>query len=261
MIQRIRDLLKGAVLMRRGDICFLILGLENQSGINYAMPVRNMVYNGLRYSAQVDVIAKQNIEQGKAAEDEFLSGFTKNDRLIPVITITLYWGSEPWDAPVTLKEMYAKHDPALDPYLDDCNINLFSIIDCKEMPKFNTKMGDLFALLNARNDPEALQMLAETNENIKHFDRLSAELVSTFTNLDMPRKNREGEYNMCKAVEGIKEMAYKAGEAKGEANATARFAEKEARYQQNEARYQQNEALYLQRIAALEAQLAIARAH
>ena len=125
-------------------------------------------------------------------------------------------------------------------------------------------MADLFALLNARNDPDALQMLAETNENMKHFDRLSAEIISTFTQLNMPRKNEEGEYNMCKAVEGIKEMAYKAGEA----NAAARFAEKEAMYRQNEARYQQNEARYQQervqyqqRIAALEAQLAQARAH
>lgn len=36
---------------------------------------------------------------------EFTSGFSKDDRLIPVITLAVYWGTEPWDGPRNLHEM------------------------------------------------------------------------------------------------------------------------------------------------------------
>lgn len=43
-IQRIRDILKGAVIRSTGDCTYLILGVENQTEIHYAMPVRGMIY-------------------------------------------------------------------------------------------------------------------------------------------------------------------------------------------------------------------------
>lgn len=40
------------------------------------------------------------------ASAEFLSEFHKDDKLTPVITITVYWGSGKWDAPRSLHEMF-----------------------------------------------------------------------------------------------------------------------------------------------------------
>lgn len=34
-----------------------------------------------------------------------MSGFSHKDRLIPVITMMVYWGSDAWDGPRTLQEI------------------------------------------------------------------------------------------------------------------------------------------------------------
>ena len=41
-IQKYRDILKSAVIMQDDRAAYLILGIENQTDIHYAMPVRNM---------------------------------------------------------------------------------------------------------------------------------------------------------------------------------------------------------------------------
>ena len=105
-IQRIRDILKGAVIRSTGDCTYLILGVENQTEIHYAMPVRGMIYDALDYGRQVNTISKQHrVKSDFKKSAEFLSGFSADDYLTPVVTITVYWGSESWDALHSLHEM------------------------------------------------------------------------------------------------------------------------------------------------------------
>lgn len=71
---------------------YLLLGIENQTEIHYAMPVRNMIYDALQYGNQVAAIAAQNVKRKKApTRAEFLSGFYKTDKLRPVITLVLHF--------------------------------------------------------------------------------------------------------------------------------------------------------------------------
>ena len=84
--QRWRDLLKSAIIKSSEYGIFVLMGIENQSDIHYAMPVRNMMYDAIRYAHQVDEIAKINRKllkekMGKAtgrSSDEYLSGFGKD---------------------------------------------------------------------------------------------------------------------------------------------------------------------------------------
>lgn len=41
--QRWRDLLKGAIIKSTQDSAFVLLGVENQSDVHYAMPVKAMI--------------------------------------------------------------------------------------------------------------------------------------------------------------------------------------------------------------------------
>ena len=45
--QRWRDILKQVVVKSYGDVYFMLVGLEHQSEIHYAMPVRVMIYDAL----------------------------------------------------------------------------------------------------------------------------------------------------------------------------------------------------------------------
>ena len=91
--QRYRDILKSAVLKRQDDTIYVVLGIENQSDIHYAMPVRNLIYDGLQYGKQVQNKAADHRKNGRhLSKREFLSGFSKQDRLTPVVTLVVYFG-------------------------------------------------------------------------------------------------------------------------------------------------------------------------
>ena len=53
-VQKVRDEFKGLSLMEDGEKIYLLLGIENQSELHYAMPVRNMFYDAMEYASQVE---------------------------------------------------------------------------------------------------------------------------------------------------------------------------------------------------------------
>ena len=94
-LQRWRDLLKSVVVKSIGSAYVVLIGVENQSDIHYAMLVKNMLYDAMNYSAQVNNIGKHHKKAGDSgSQAEFLSGFHRDDRLMPVVTITVYWGAK-----------------------------------------------------------------------------------------------------------------------------------------------------------------------
>ncbi len=214
-IQKIRDIIKSAIVMKDDDKFLVLLGIENQSEVHYAMPVRAMLYNALTYTEQVDLIGKNNDSKKSNDSATFLSGFTKYDRLKPVVTVTIYWGANSWDGPTTLKEMMGPMDNEVASFVDDCNINLFSIIDLDVVPEFKTRLRELFMLLSQRNKGSNFDKTLSGNAEYQKMDKETAQLISEFTKLKMPRKNKDGEYNMCKAVEEIKSESEARGETVG----------------------------------------------
>ena len=84
---------------------FVILGLENQQKIHYAMPLRIMQGDVMLYMKEYNEIQKEHKKNPDETSGEFLSKFKKTDRLHPVITICVYYGEEEWDGPKCLADM------------------------------------------------------------------------------------------------------------------------------------------------------------
>ena len=60
--------MKEAAIMEDGETAYVLLGIENQTEVHYAMPVRNMLYDAMQYNQQVADIAAMHKEQ-KAVRD------------------------------------------------------------------------------------------------------------------------------------------------------------------------------------------------
>ena len=216
---KIRDIIKSAIVMKDGEKYLVLLGIENQSDVHYAMPVRTMLYNALTYAEQVELISRNRDNQNTDSAT-FLSGFTKSDRLKPVVTVTIYWGADSWDGPTSLKEMMEPMDDKIASLVDDCNINLFSIIDLDEVPEFRTRLRELFMLLSKRNnDVELIETVYKDAAFLK-IDRETAEIMGEFTDIRLTKKDKEGQYNMCKAVEDIIAKGKAEGKAEGKTEGT-----------------------------------------
>ena len=58
--KKIRDVFKGVKIKTDGHAIYALFGIENQSDIHYAMPVRNLFSDAMDYTSQVATISKEN---------------------------------------------------------------------------------------------------------------------------------------------------------------------------------------------------------
>ncbi|MCM1223282.1 MAG: Rpn family recombination-promoting nuclease/putative transposase [Lachnospiraceae bacterium] len=104
-IQESRDNIKIRKKFTAYGIELVMLGLESQEHIHYAMPMRVMGYDYSVYKKQYDSNAKKCKQLKGLDEDEILSGMRKTDKFAAVITVVVYYGEKPWDGAMTLHEM------------------------------------------------------------------------------------------------------------------------------------------------------------
>ena len=82
-----------------------IIGIENQAEIHSAMVLRSFIYDAYSYDEQLNTIRKRHRENKDLKGAEYIAGFSGKDRIIPVITVCVYYGDEPWEAPIRLHEL------------------------------------------------------------------------------------------------------------------------------------------------------------
>ena len=181
-IQKYRDLLKLYTAMQDEQAIYLVLGLELQTHIHYAMPVRGMLYDALNYSQQVtEAAASYRKDKTGQSSEEFLSGFRKGDRLMPVITLTLCLSAEPWDAPTSIHEMLSVTDERLLKFVPDYKLNLLTPAQIAEedFGKFRTGLGAVMQFAKHRNDQDVNWMAG--NKRFEEMDRETADPIKTVT--------------------------------------------------------------------------------
>ncbi len=221
-VERIRDVLAAAT---KDGTTFLLLGIENQSETHYGMPVRQMLYDALTYAGQITEREKEALRNASGdgsspapTAAEFLSGLRKGDKLSPVLTLTVYYGREPWDGPRNLSELLDtdRLPPELKPYItDQYPINLLEVRKIRDWKKFRTDLRDVFRLASCDNDKEQMRRIIEENESYRHLAHDAVNAIAVLTASDQIREYAErqkgDEINMCKAIDDM----IKDGEARG----------------------------------------------
>ena len=216
-LHRYRDVLKSAVFKRHGDIIYAILGIENQSNIHYAMPVRSFVYDALQYAKQVDnTAARHKANRTHLRHNEYLSGFRKEDKLTPVITLVLYFGVDKWDGAKSIHEMLNTRDPRLLKYVQDYRINLIEPagIEPEELDKFSTSLREVLGYIKYANDKDKLVSFITANpDTVINANAARVINAMTKTYIDIPDDAKE--VNMCKAIEDLINDSKAEGMAEG----------------------------------------------
>ena len=92
-LQKTRDLKKAAMVMADGAMFYLLPGVENQHGIDYAIPQRVLTYDAASYDRQVRELhedARKKYEAKGGSGGKFAWSFPEGQTLVPVITLVLY---------------------------------------------------------------------------------------------------------------------------------------------------------------------------
>lgn len=210
--QKWRDLLKSVSVKHTGEMYVILIGAEAQTDIHYAMPVKTMIYDALNYGEQVNEAKKRHRKnKDYRSSDEFLSGFTLDDKLTPVITITLYLGTTQWDGPRSLAEMMPQMDERILPFINDYRINLLNPLEITDFSKFETGLRPLFELLKNASDEEKLNDLITNDETFTRVDIETVAAINLFVGTDIKYDEKEEVVNMCKAWDDHKKRGIQEG--------------------------------------------------
>jgi len=220
--QRYRDAVKLLMSMTDGKAAYCILAAENESKINYAMPVKNGLYDFLQLAHQVTAASashkKSKSKDDKPSRDEFLSGFWKNDRLLPVVTVVVHFGAEKWDGPLSLRDMYTDCGDEILKHAADYRISLITPdrLSDKEIDEFQTSMREIMRYIKYSNDKKKLDEVLQSEKRFKQVERSAVEIINAVTNSNMKMEEGKELIDVCLAIQEMKEESRMEGEIQGE---------------------------------------------
>lgn len=216
VIQKYRDVFKLLAAMEDDNASYLLLGVEDQTHVHYAMPVRDMLYDAAQYAKQVEKVAKDNRakakdkqEAYKPGSDEFLSGFYKEDRLLPVITLVIFWSPDEWDGPLSIHAMLSVKDERILKHIPDYRINLITpagIAD-KDFEKFHTTLAEALQFIKYSRNKDKLAEVIEHDPDFEHLDRRTVEVINEVAKAGIEIPQGAEEVNVCVAIQEMKKDA------------------------------------------------------
>lgn len=181
---------------------FVVLALENQEKTDYAMPVRVMIQEALEYDRQLREIRRENERRYKAyqegndstacrefyqEEGEFLYKVRSADWLLPVVTLVVYWGEQPWKGPKSLHEMICFDDmnmemeQALKKLLPEYPLHFLDVSSFCHFEYFRTELGPLLEIFQKRNSRESVRRYFEAGDWHRQMDDESWSLLEQLT--------------------------------------------------------------------------------
>jgi hypothetical protein len=219
-ILRYRDSIKSLRAKYDDNGAYLILAVESQSHIHYAMPARTIMYDAIQYTKQVKEIAAKHKLEGRPkgiSEDEFLSGFYKSDKLLPVITLVIYFADKEWDGPMSLHDMFERTDEHLLSLVQDYKLNLIApaFLRDEEFDMFHSDLKEVLLFIKYAKD-EKIWDLVEKDEAFRHMDKETVKVINKCTGAKLPVREEEEVVDMCQGIKKLMEDAAAEAEAEAE---------------------------------------------
>ena len=218
-IRGARDVIK--IAKKYNGVEYVLLAIENQEGIHYAMPIRVMGYDHYSYNKQYNdrknYYKKSNI---KLKDDEFLSGIRKTDKFLPVITLVLYYGEKDWDGHKSLYDMLVIPD-RIKSFVGNYPINIIQMRD-SHLLFHNQYNVDLFTVMsivydNGKTMDQKIQELRQY-ESDRNIDEKVIDVIVATTNLQVNKK-KVGEQKMCTFWDELRESGKNEGKIEGKREA------------------------------------------
>ena len=188
-VERFRDVVK----MWTDDTMYVVLGVENQMKVHYAMPVRTMMYDAMNYTEQIkrinsDIkdkfenrIINNGTDDSKVYSAEYLSGIRKDDKIYPVVTLVLYYSDEEWDGPISLYDMMNIPED-IKPLVPDYKINLVNVREVDYTGFSDGEVKCFFELMKQLKKGKKLEVLKELekeNVNVSRETLMAVGVVSS----------------------------------------------------------------------------------
>ena len=233
-VQKFRDAVRRVVFGTE----IVVVGLEHQAEVHYAMPVRIMVEDALEYDNQLQKIQKRHRRRRDLKGAEYLGGFGKEDRLRPVVSIVLYYGEEVWDGAKELHDLMNLDaiPEGIRSFVNSYPLHILEVRYFQGTDRFKTDLREVFGFIKrAGSKAEIRSFTEERREQFEHLDEDAYDMIAVLTGSEELQekkdKNREegGTINMCQAIREMVEEGKLEGKIEGKLEGKLEGEEKMAR--------------------------------
>ena len=211
----------GKMHERRNDVSkccrngntYQIFCLENESKVSYIMPIRVLEYEAGRYMDQIRRISTSHKKADYRDWNELSSGFTRKDRLYPVITLVLYWRREPWDGARSVLEMLDITEVGKNPlsaFLQNYRLNLVNMYELLELEVCDGQLKHVLKLLQLDQDKKAIYAEIVENSEYTNLKPETGKVIAALLgnervslSIEEQIKKKGGSVNMCKALDDL----------------------------------------------------------
>lgn len=144
LIERYQDLVFGIV---KGVNCFIFC-VEEQNYVDPAMVLRSLEYTVGQYEEQHQELMNYHENAKDLEGDEFLSSFSLQDRLKPVILLVVYFGDEEWKGARTLHELLDWTDIPEEwkAMIADYQMHILEIQKIEDLNRYHSDLKLLFGI-------------------------------------------------------------------------------------------------------------------
>ena len=219
--ERRRDLLKMLACKTAGATDYAILAIEEQSAVDYAMPVRSITYDAALYDKQVmDIWNSNRREKKEEVARTFVSKLLPQDRITPIVTLVIFLSDTQWDGPRCLRDLMKPFPKELEPFINDYKLNILCPADLgiEDIHRFKSDLAAvLLAAKYARNN-EMLNSIIRTDPVFWDITNATTEpLIRKISNYDLSgnKEDMTMGLNLAEKTERLSQFYYHCGEAAG----------------------------------------------
>ncbi len=201
-------------------INFVVIGIEGQEMTHYLMPLRCMSYDATEYERQAAEVRREVKNRVGVTKEEWLSGFGREDRLRPCITLVLYFG-DGWDGARNLCELleFSGIPEQIRVLVNDYRVHILEVQKLADTSMYHTDVKQVFDAVRFSKDPKKFRELISLDPAFHELDVEAYDVIMQYTRanelLQLNEAYKKGEkVDMCQALtlllkdersEGIKE--------------------------------------------------------
>lgn len=126
------------------------------------------------------------------------------DRLILSIAVTIFFGSEEWDGPLSLFEMMDVSDPDVLACMDNYHVRLIAPaqITDEEIMKFQFSLREVMLFIKYSKDKENLsRVLAANEKRFREVECRAADVIEAITNSGIKYDEGEEAVDVCEDIQ------------------------------------------------------------
>ena len=172
----------------------------------------------MQYEKQVRQFAAAHRKKHDAAtSNEYLSGMNRDDRITPVITLVINFGSKRWDGPLSLCEMMPETPAKVKAFVQDYKVFLIDpmAMTDDDLKHLNSTLREVLSYIKYQHDQEQMQRLLQEDNRFSELERNAALVIQATTRTELNIKPDAEVVDMCEAIRQMMESSKQQGIQQG----------------------------------------------